>query len=210
MRNFKAIFLAIVIALSLPIFMEPKIVSAGSENKNHTTKDQKILMIIASKDFRDEEFLKPKEIFEKNGFKVVVASSSLNPSKGMLGTEVKPDILLGNVNLKDYKAVVFVGGVGAKEYFNNPVALKLAQDAERENKVIGAICIAPRILAEAGLLKGKKATVWSSETKEIEAKGAIYTWQDVEIDGNIVTASGPHAAEKFGKEIVTMILKQNK
>jgi len=164
-----------------------------------------ILMIIASQNFRDEELLKPKEIFEKHGFKVVIASSSLSVSSGMLGAKVKPDILINNLDLKDYKAVVFVGGVGAKEYFNNPVALKIARDAMKQNKVVAAICIAPRILSEAGILKGKKATVWKSEAEALKSKGAIYTGADVEIDGNIVTASGPHAAENFGYTIIKML-----
>ena len=164
-----------------------------------------ILMIIASQNFRDEELLKPKEIFEKHGFKVVIASSSLSVSSGMLGAKVKPDIFINNLDLKEYKAVVFVGGVGAKEYFNNPVALKIARDAMKQNKVVAAICIAPRILSEAGILKGKKATVWKSEAEALKSKGAIYTGADVEIDGNIVTASGPHAAENFGNTIIKML-----
>jgi len=171
----------------------------------YALQNQKILMIIASQNFRDEELLKPKEIFEKHGFKVVIASSSLSVSSGMLGAKVKPDILINNLDLKEYKAVVFVGGVGAKEYFNNPVALKIARDAMKQNKIVAAICIAPRILSEAGILKGKKATVWKSEAEALKSKGAIYTGADVEIDGNIVTASGPHAAENFGNTIIKIL-----
>jgi len=48
-------------------------------------RNKKVLMIIASQNFRDEEFLTPKQIFEKAGFNVIVASSSLNTAKGTLG-----------------------------------------------------------------------------------------------------------------------------
>lgn len=159
---------------------------------------------VSSQNFRDEELLKPKEIFEKNGFKVTIASSSLNTATGMLGTKIKPEVVISNVNVKNYDAIVFVGGTGATEYFNNPIALKIAQDAEKQKKVVGAICIAPRILAEAGVLKGKKATVWKSEANALKTKGAIYTGQDVTVDGKIVTASGPHAAEAFANVILKL------
>ncbi|MGB9710224.1 MAG: DJ-1/PfpI family protein [Thermodesulfovibrio sp.] len=168
-------------------------------------KSKIILMIIASQNFRDEELLKPKEIFEKKGFKVTIASSSLHTATGMLGAKVKPDLLINNVNIKNYDAVVFVGGTGATEYFNNSVALKIAQEAVKQNKVVAAICIAPRILAEAGVLQNRKATVWSSEASALKAKGAIYTGQDVTVDGKIVTASGPHAAEAFAIAILKLL-----
>jgi len=124
---------------------------------------------------------------------------------GMLGAKVKPDILLKDVNVAMYDVVVFVGGSGATEYIFDPTAQKIAGDAYKQGKIVAAICLGPRVLAEAGLLKGKRATVFSSETEAIKAKGAIYTGKDVEIDGRIITASGPQAAEEFGKAIVTLL-----
>ncbi|HQA04190.1 MAG TPA: DJ-1/PfpI family protein, partial [Thermodesulfovibrio thiophilus] len=82
----------------------------------YASESKKVLMIIASQNFRDEEFLTPKQIFEKAGFNVIVASSSLNTAKGTLGATVKPDILIKDVNVKTFDAVVFVGGPGAEEY----------------------------------------------------------------------------------------------
>jgi len=90
---------------------------------------------------------------------------------------VKPDILIKDVNVKTFDAVVFVGGPGAEEYFHNPVALKIAQEAYKEGKVVGAICIAPRILAEAGILKGKKATVFHSQIEAIKSKRSHPYWK---------------------------------
>jgi protease I len=167
--------------------------------------DKKILMIIASQNFRDEELLIPKKLFEKEGYSVVIAGTSLKPAKGMLGAVVTPQILIDQVKVDEYDAIVFVGGVGAKEYFNNSIAHKIAKEAVSKNKILAAICIAPRILAEAGVLKGKKATVWVSEEKILEEKGANYTGKLVEVDGNIVTGSGPQAAEEFAKIIIKLL-----
>jgi len=80
--------------------------------------------------------------------------------------------------------------------------------AHKLGKVIGAICIAPVTLANAGLLKGRKATVWASEKARIETKGAIYTGADVQVDDNIVTANGPNAAKAFGEALLKLLAKQ--
>ncbi|MDI6703831.1 MAG: DJ-1/PfpI family protein [bacterium] len=163
---------------------------------------KRVLMIIASHNFRDEELELPKEVLEKEGVKVEIASSTLRESRGMRGMKVKPDILISDVNVEEFDAVIFIGGIGAKEYWDSEVAHKIAKKAVRSNKVLGAICIAPVTLARAGVLENKKATVWSSEVGRLKEKGAIYTGKGVETDGNIITANGPSAASEFGKAIV--------
>lgn len=162
---------------------------------------KKVVMIISQNDFRDEELLKPKEILEKNGIAVVIASSWLNQSTGMLGAKVKPDILLADIKIAEFAAIVFIGGSGASQYWDDPLAHKLAQDAAAGGKIVAAICIAPVTLAKAGVLQGKRATVWSTDAGQIKIKGALYSSKNVEIDGNIITAGGPFAAREFGEEL---------
>jgi protease I len=163
---------------------------------------KRVVMIIAPDGFRDEELLEPKEILEKNGVAVTIASSTTNIAKGMLGAKIKPEITIQDLNIKDFDAVVFVGGVGAQVYWQDPTAHKIAKEAYSAGKVVAAICIAPVTLANAGLLNGKRATVWESEGAQLQAKGSKYTAEDVEKDGSIITANGPRAAGKFGKAIL--------
>lgn len=169
-----------------------------------------VLMIIAPKDFRDEELLQPKELFEAHGIKVTIASTTLQQAKGMLGGTVKPDMLIKDVNPAKFDAIVLVGGVGASRYWDDKAVHSLFIRAYKLGKVIGAICISPVTLANAGLLKGKKATVWASERHRMEAKGAIYTGADVQVDGNIVTASGPAASKAFGEAILKLLSAKRK
>jgi len=149
----------------------------------------KVVMVIAHKNFRDEELFVTKQTLERKGVQVVVASSALTPAKGMLGRSYKPDILIKDINMDDYDALVFVGGMGATEYWDNEIAHNLARAALEKNKV----------------LKGKKATVWSSEANQLKSLGAIYTGKSVERDGLIITANGPQAAEEFGKAILAAL-----
>lgn len=166
---------------------------------------KKAVLIIASQRFRDEEFLQPKRILEEGGVEVTVASSSLETATGMLGAKAKPDILLQDVRVDDYDAVVFIGGSGASEYWSNPVAHAIAREAQEKGKLLCAICIAPVTLANAGLLEGKRATVFESEIGKLKAKGAIYTGSGVEKDGNIITGQGPAYASEFGEVILSAL-----
>lgn len=162
----------------------------------------KILMIVAPEGFRDEECFEPKKVFEQNGAELAIASKGVKEAKGKLGKSIKVDLDISEVEVADYDAVVFVGGPGAVEYFDDANALDIAKDAFEQGKVVAAICIAPSILANAGILAGKNATSYPSEKENLKAKGAIYTGEPVAADGNIVTANGPAAAKDFGKAIL--------
>ena len=168
---------------------------------------RKVLMVIASREFRDEEYAKPRQIVESEGASVTVACSTLKPATGMLGMTVRPDVLLDQVAPTEYDAVIFVGGMGATEYWDNPAAHRLAQQACAQGKVTSAICLAPMTLANAGLLKAKRATMWPSEAEQFKTKGVVYTGKPVEEDGRVITGSGPEAAEPFGRAIADALAR---
>lgn len=165
----------------------------------------KVLMIIASQNFRDEEYAKPKEILSQAGYEITVASSRTGEIRGMLGMTAQADITIEQANPDDYDAIIFVGGSGASEYWNDPTAHKIAQDGVKLDKVVAAICIAPLTLGKAGVLKGKKACAFPSVISDLAQTGASITRSEVTVDGNIVTAQGPEAAEKFGHKILELL-----
>jgi protease I len=169
---------------------------------------KKILMIIALKDFRDEELKEPKESFENDGAEVTVASTKKKEAVGMNGMKFEVKKTLENAKVKDFDAIVFVGGTGAKQLFNDKTAAKLAKSAAKAGKVIAAICIAPSILANAGLLKGKNATAFESEKENLEKNGAKFSNDPVVSDGKIVTANGPEASKKFAEAVTQAILSK--
>jgi len=162
----------------------------------------KVLMVIAPENFRDEELLHTKEELERAGVETTIASSKTGEAKGKLGARVNVALKLDQVKVNDYDAVVFVGGSGSAIYFNDRRALSIASEAFKKGKKACAICIASVILANAGVLKGKRATVWNGDyIEKIESKGATYTGKPVEVDGNVITANGPQAAREFGRTI---------
>jgi len=162
-------------------------------------------MFLAQENFRDEEYEIPESIFKKSGFEVQTASVSSGEAIGKFGTRVRIDLPLSQIHVDDYVAIVFVGGSGVSQLLGNLEVLNLARDFSKAGKLSAAICWAPQILANAGLLQGKKATVTPEEKETLEAKGAIYTGNPVEIDDSIITANGPKAAEEFGEKIIQFL-----
>ena len=174
------------------------------------TMDKKVLMVLAFKDFRDEEYFIPKEILEKAGFSIDTTSTEQGIAIGSQGGEVVTHIAFNEIDLENYRAVIFCGGSGMTNELDNQDFYKLAKSFYENNKVVSAICVAPALLAKAGILENKKATVWSSALdksfiKVLEENGAIYQDSPVVIDNKIITANGPDAAEEFGKAIVNLL-----
>lgn len=175
--------------------------------------NKKIVIVTAFWDFRDEEYFVPREILEKAGAGIKTASNQKGQAIGADGGEVNVDLLVSEVNPIDFDAVVFVGGPGCLENLDNEDSYRVARETVSQNKVLAAICISPTILAKAGVLQGKKATVWSSPMdksaiKVLEDNGAIYQTESVFVDGRFVTGNGPAAAQKFG-EAIAELLTQN-
>lgn len=162
---------------------------------------KKAIFIIAQNNFRDEELLEPQAVLESRGITTKVASRTTEVALGKLGAEVVPDLKVAAVKSADFAAIIFVGGSGATVYFGDQSAWQLARDFARAGKVVAAICIAPSILANAGVLLGKRATAFPTEEQNLRSKGAEYTGMPVESDGKIITANGPQAAREFGEKI---------
>jgi len=164
----------------------------------------KILSVIAPENFQDKEYEDSKEALEAAGHDVIVASTA-GTAYGKFGAEVDVDVLLSDVKVDDYDAIMFIGGPGSVEYFDDPTALNLAQDFYNAGKLTTAICAAPSILANAGLLEGINATCWKGESDNLEDNGANYTGKNVEVDGLIITGDGPMSAAKFGETIAKVL-----
>ena len=173
----------------------------------------KILMIVAPEKYRDEELEIPKSHFEEKGIEVVVASTKKGTCHGMMGRSVEATLSLDEVNADDYDAVVFVGGGGTPMIRKEEKAIEIAKDAASKGKVVAGICWACTTLAKAGLLEGKKATVWVGNDAEYEMTtdkvmekfGAHVQKDGLVVDGKFVTADGPAHAKQFAEAIEKLI-----
>lgn len=169
------------------------------------------LFIISPSEFRDEELFFTREKLNALGISSEVTSTIKGNAKGMLGGAVKILKTINELNPADYSLIIFVGGGGISKYKldENKLFHAFAIKSIKLGKVVAAICAGPRVLARAGVLVGKKATVFPSEENInilLEA-GADFIPSKVVVDGKIITANGPHVIDEFVEAIFSVLKK---
>jgi protease I len=165
----------------------------------------RIVIIIAQEGFRDEEFKVPFDFFITKGFDIDVASTHKGTCRGKLGMTTYANMGLDEVKVPLYDAIIFIGGPGTPTIRSNPESIRIAKESFNLDKVLGAICWSPTILAKAGILKGFNATVWEGDdpelgmttTEYLEEQGANYVYAHVVVDGKFITGDGPLSSEEF-------------
>jgi len=165
----------------------------------------KLLMVVAPKRYREEEFEVPAKMFEEAGIEFDIASTQPGECEGMMGGIIEAKLAIKEAKEADYDGLVIVGGLGASDFLWSDDDLKnLTEEFGRSEKVIAAICLAPVILARAGLLKGRQATVFESPAslKLIEEGGANYLNIPVVSDMNIITANHPTVSKEFAEAVI--------
>lgn len=166
---------------------------------------KRVLMVIAPKQFRDEELIEPKKVFLAEGAHVTIAACKSGQAAGMLGALVTPDIPVSDARAEDFDAAVVVGGMGSPTYLWDDAQLHLLlQQLQKSNKVVAAICLSGAVLARAGVLHGRRATVYPTpeSIEALEQGGAHHVSEHVVRDGAVVTADGPDVATEFGHAVV--------
>jgi protease I len=172
---------------------------------------KKVAIIIASENFRDEEYFVTKEVLEKNGISVTTVCDKTK-AIGKFGGEAFADLLINDLNVDDFDAIIFAGGLGAVKLFDNEMTYMILRKAVIMKKLIAAICIAPTLLAKSGILKNKRATVWSTDMDKsairiIQLNDGIYERKSIVQDGNIITAENAEYAQEFGEAIAAYLTK---
>lgn len=167
-----------------------------------------VVLIIASNGYQPVEYGRTKETIEKAGIAVITASDALGIAISSGDKTAQVDMLVQKIDPEKYAGIFIIGGPGALEHLDNMSTHDVMRKAAQLSKPYGAICISPRILAKIGLLKGKKATGWDADqelSKIFGANGVTLVPNDVVVDGTVVTAAGPVAAQKFGEAIISVV-----
>ena len=165
----------------------------------------KVLIVIAPQKFRDEEFNVPAAALQKAGIGYDIASNSRGLCTGMLGAKVNATLSFEEVDPKSYDGIIIVGGGGAQTYlWDDDLLGEIVKYLHASARVVAAICLAPVVLARAGILNGKKATYFNSpgSFREMKAGGAVLVDKAVVSDSRIVTANGPAAAAEFAETFI--------
>jgi protease I len=168
----------------------------------------KVLIAIAPEKFRDEELAEPVAALRAAGIGFDIASTRRGTCTGMLGAKATATLSFEEVDPKSYDGIVIIGGSGSQAHlWEDDLLPIIVNNIQKSGKVVAAICLAPVVLARAGILKGKKATYYESPVafREMKAGGAVLVNQPVVTDTRIITANGPAASKAFADAVVKML-----
>jgi len=168
------------------------------------------ILIMATNRFEESELFGPREILLSKGAKVSLASLDRDEIMATIhddpGRTITPDLTIAEVHADDYDALLLPGGVG------NPDRLRMDREAvalikafDAAGKPIGAICHAPWLLAEADVLRGRRATSWPSIRTDIRNAGAEVVDEAAVTDGHLVTSRKPDDVPAFTAALIAAI-----
>ncbi len=148
-------------------------------------------------------------ILRRAGVTVTLAGLNAGQLRGSRGVVIQPDTELDTVLHHDFDMLVLPGGQpGTRHMKNDTRILKLVRLMTQQGKFIAAICAAPSILAEAGLLAGKRATSYPGSLDEY---ASIHKQSDAIVeDGKIITSRGPGTAMDFALTLVELLVGTDK
>jgi len=164
----------------------------------------KAIFVISQRNFNDKEYSVTRKVLEDNFLEIKVASITREECIGMYGLRVYPEITIREIRVNEYDALVLIGGSGSPKLAYYPEVFNIIREFNKNEKIIAAICLAPVLLAKAGILKGVMVTVFPVDwaIASLINNGAHYSKRHVIVDGRIITADGPDSAEEFALEII--------
>ena len=164
------------------------------------------VIIPLAEGFEEIEAVSVIDILRRAGIETVTAALSENPVKGAHRITVTADILLDKLSAdaEAFNAIVLPGGMpGSTNLKNNPRVIALIKEINKAGGLTAAICAAPIVLSEAGILKNKKFTCYPGYENEIP--WGIHVNEKIVSDGSIITGKGAGSASLFALTIVEFL-----
>ncbi len=168
------------------------------------------VLIMATNRFEESELFGPREILLAKGATVTLASLDRNEIMATVhdapGKTIVPDLTIAEADEADYDALLLPGGVGNPDRLRSEAAaVALIRAFDAAAKPIGAICHAPWLLAEADVLRGRRATSWPSIRTDIRNAGAAVVDEPAVTDGHLVTSRNPDDVPAFTAALIAAI-----
>ena len=165
--------------------------------------------VILADGFEEVEAMAIIDVLRRADIDTVVAGLHEGPVASARKVKVLPDTVIDTVHAEDFDMVVLPGGQPGSDNLNaDPRVKDLIRSFSQKGKLTGAICAAPYVLANAGVLRGKRATSYPSYKDRLG--GALYEEKAVVSDGNVLTSRGAGTALGFGLAIVEKLISREK
>ncbi|MEQ8589552.1 MAG: type 1 glutamine amidotransferase domain-containing protein [Roseitalea porphyridii] len=165
------------------------------------------ILIMSADGFEQSELEFPLEQLKQTGATVHVATPDGKAVKGWdkddWGNTVDADLKISDVKVDDYIALVLPGGQINPDLLRvDKEAVQLVRDFVTGDKIVAAICHAPWLLIEAGVIKGREATSYHSIRTDMENAGARWEDREIAIDNGIITSRSPNDLPAFVDKII--------
>lgn len=146
------------------------------------------------------------DLLRRGGVEVVSAGLTDGPLKASRGVVLVPDTTLDEALKRDYDMIVLPGGgPGSEALAKDPRVISMLQRMAQAGKYTAAICAAPKALAAAGLLQGRRATSFPGSLAGLAISGLIYLEESVVQDGHVITSRGPGTAIDFTLHLIELL-----
>ncbi|HLV24715.1 MAG TPA: type 1 glutamine amidotransferase domain-containing protein [Gemmatimonadales bacterium] len=176
--------------------------------------DQKLtgrkVAVLAADGFEQVELDVPVKALRDAGATVEIVSSRTGTIKGVdggaPGEELKVDRAVSDAHAADYAALLLPGGVKNPDSLRQDAdAVKFVKQMLEMNKPVAAICHAPWVLVETGLMRGRTVTSYPSLKTDLENAGATWVDREVVSDERLLTSRKPADLPAFSKALVSML-----
>jgi protease I len=206
-RTAGCILVAVVLAAA--VFGQPPTIPVEPAPTPGGTSARPLLVYLPQQLFNEQEFDPALRRISQTGVRTLLVSTDSGVAVSMSQLVVRLDLALRDVNVADYAGLVLVGGSGAALHWDDSLLQARCREFAANGKVVAAIGIAPVALARAGVLKGRRATVFCDRATVdwLRQAGARFSFRGVVADRNIVTAASSEQARAFGQAVAEAVLK---
>jgi len=147
------------------------------------------------------------DLLRRAEIEVTTAGLEEGPVTASRGVKLIPDTDLDAVLDEDFDMIVLPGGLpGADHLDNDPRVKTLLQNMAKSGKYTAAICAAPKVLANAGILEGKTATSYPGFLENLDLPNTQLSDKAVVIDDKVITSRGPGTAMDFALELIETLV----
>lgn len=151
------------------------------------------------------------DLLRRAGIEVISAGLDDRPVRASRGVCLIPDTTLDKALVQDFDMVVLPGGQPGSDNLNRDSRIhELLNKMANSGKFTAAICAAPTVLANAGLLKGKQATSYPGVLEKLALPDITLINQAVVTDGKVITSRGPGTAMDFTLELIESLVGRDK
>ena len=174
------------------------------------TLQNKKVAILTDQGFEESELTSPKKALEAAGATVHIVSLKEGMVKGWSNgnwsIELPVDVLLKDAKPENYDALMIPGGViNPDQMRRHPAYVQFAQHFLESGKPLAAICHAPQLLIETGMLNGRQMTSFSSIKTDLVNAGVLWEDKEVVIDNGLVTSRNPGDLDAFNAKMIEEI-----